>query len=143
MVLDFKSALPKKVEMLELLLRDGLQHVERAISTEAKLWYAEYFIRAGFKKIEVTNFGHPRLLVQSRDAEAILEAVHKLKIVKEEKPHLKCYGMTQRPLNGLRIWLRRDIRLAVWRLPFPLKIFTAAAMQDEPGKSIKRKFRNL
>ncbi len=96
MGVDFKGALPQKVDMLELLLRDGMQHVDRAISTEAKLWYAEYFIRAGFKKIEVTNFGHPRILVQSRDAEEILEAVHKLKIVKEEKPHLKCYGMTRK-----------------------------------------------
>ena len=92
----FKDNLPEKVEMLELLLRDGLQHADTAIQTEAKLWYAEYFLRAGYKKIEVTNFGHPRLLVQSRDAEDILEKVHKLKIVQEKKPHLKCYGMTKR-----------------------------------------------
>jgi len=76
----FKDNLPEKVEMLELLLRDGLQHADTAIQTEAKLWYAEYFLRAGFKKIEVTNFGHPKLLTQSRDAEEILEKVHKLNI---------------------------------------------------------------
>ena len=92
----FKDNLPEKVDMLELLLRDGLQHAETAIQTDAKLWYAEYFLRAGYKKIEVTNFGHPRLLVQSRDAEDILEKIHNLKIVQEKKPHLKCYGMTKR-----------------------------------------------
>jgi hydroxymethylglutaryl-CoA lyase len=92
----FKDNLPEKVDMLELLLRDGLQHADTAIQTDAKLWYAEHFLRAGYKKIEVTNFGHPRLLVQSRDAEEILEKVHKLKIVQEKKPHLKCYGMTRK-----------------------------------------------
>ena len=96
MATEIKAAIPEKVEMLELLLRDGLQHAERAIQTEAKLWYAEYFVKAGFTKIEVTNFGHPKLLVQSRDAEEILEKVHKLKIVQEKKPHLKCYGMTKK-----------------------------------------------
>jgi hydroxymethylglutaryl-CoA lyase len=96
MSMEIKAAIPEKVEMLELLLRDGLQHAERAIQTEAKLWYAEYFIKAGYTKIEVTNFGHPKLLVQSRDAEEILEKVHKLKIVQEKKPHLKCYGMTKK-----------------------------------------------
>lgn len=96
MSMEIKAAIPEKVEMLELLLRDGLQHAERAIQTEAKLWYAEYFLKAGYDKIEVTNFGHPKLLVQSRDAEEILEKVHKLKIVQEKKPHLKCYGMTKK-----------------------------------------------
>ncbi|MFC1895324.1 hypothetical protein ACFL0Q_01490 [Thermodesulfobacteriota bacterium] len=94
--MEIKGTLPEKVEMLELLLRDGLQHAETVIPTEAKVWYAEYLIRAGYKHIEVTNFGHPRILVQSRDAEDVLEAVHKLKIVQEEKPHLKCYGMTRK-----------------------------------------------
>ena len=92
----FKENLPEKVEFLELLLRDGMQHAETTIQTETKLWYAEYFLRAGYTKIEVTNFGHPKILVQSRDAEEILEKVHKLKIVQEKKPHLKCYGMTKR-----------------------------------------------
>ena len=82
--------------MLELLLRDGLQHAETTVPTDAKVWYAEHFVRAGYKYIEVTNFGHPALLSQSRDAEEILERVHKLKIVQEEKPHLKCYGMTRK-----------------------------------------------
>jgi len=94
--LDFKEIFPEKITMLELLLRDGLQHASKAIPTDAKLWYADQFVRAGYKKIEVTNFGHPGFLVQSRDAEEVLEKVHKLKIVQQEKPHLKCYGMTEK-----------------------------------------------
>ena len=91
-----KGELPKKVTMLELLLRDGLQHISRIIPIEAKVWYAEQLILAGYRHIEVTNFGHPRIMVQFRDAEETLERVHKLKIVQEEKPHLKCYAMTKK-----------------------------------------------
>jgi hydroxymethylglutaryl-CoA lyase len=90
------GGLPKEVTMLELLLRDGLQHVSRTVPTDAKIWYAEQMVRAGYKYIEVTNFGHPALLAQTRDAEEALERVHKLKIVQDEKPHLKCYGMTKK-----------------------------------------------
>ncbi|MFO7963517.1 MAG: hypothetical protein R6U50_06325 [Desulfobacterales bacterium] len=88
--------LPQEVTMLELLLRDGLQHASKVIATEGKVWYADQLVRAGYRQIEVTNFGHPALLVQFRDAEEVLERVHKLKIVQEEKPHLKCYGMTKK-----------------------------------------------
>jgi len=91
-----KEVLPEEITMLELLLRDGLQHAPRTIHTEAKLWYANQFVKAGYRIIEVTNFGHPALLSQTRDAEEVLEKVHKLKIVQDEKPHLKCYGMTKK-----------------------------------------------
>ena len=90
------GGLPKEVTMLELLLRDGLQHVSTTVPTEAKIWYADHLVRAGYRYIEVTNFGHPGLLAQSRDAEEVLERVHKLKIVQDEKPHLKCYAMTKK-----------------------------------------------
>ena len=85
MAMEIKGQIPEKVVMLELLLRDGMQHAEKVIQTEAKVWYAEQFIRAGYTKIEVTNFGHPKILVQSRDAEDILEQIHKLKIYQEKK----------------------------------------------------------
>ena len=90
------AQLPEKVEMLELLLRDGLQHATTLIATETKLWYADHFVRAGYKMIEVCNFGHPRILAQSRDAEAMLKQVSELRSVKENKVHLKVYAMTKR-----------------------------------------------
>jgi hydroxymethylglutaryl-CoA lyase len=57
------GSMPAEITMLELLLRDGLQHAPKMIPTEAKLWYADQLVRAGYKYIEVTNFGHPALLV--------------------------------------------------------------------------------
>ena len=50
---------PKKVELGDITVRDGFQHEEKFIDTEAKLWLSEQLILAGFKKIEVTNFGNP------------------------------------------------------------------------------------
>lgn len=93
---ELKGTIPREITMLELLLRDGLQHAPKVINTEAKIWYADQLVKAGYKHIEVTNFGHPALLAQTRDAEEVLERVHKLKVVQEEKPHLKCYGMTRK-----------------------------------------------
>jgi hydroxymethylglutaryl-CoA lyase len=93
---EMKGHLPKEITMLELLLRDGLQHVSNVVPIDAKVWYADHLVKAGYKYIEVTNFGHPSLLIQFRDAEETLERVHKLKIVQQQKPHLKCYGMTKK-----------------------------------------------
>ena len=76
MRLDMQQQLPKKVEMLELLLRDGFQHAPKVIPTETKLWFADQFIRAGYKVIEVTNFSHPKFLPQTRDAEDLLKRVY-------------------------------------------------------------------
>ncbi len=90
---NVSGTIPKKIEVLELLLRDGLQHSPRSLPTEAKLYYAQHFIEAGYKMIEVTNFANPKNMTQFNDAETLLQQVHELDIVKEKKPHLKCYGM--------------------------------------------------
>ena len=63
-----RAQLPQKVEMLELLARDGLQHESTFIPTETKVWFIEQFIEAGYKVVEATNFAHPRGLPQHRDA---------------------------------------------------------------------------
>src|SRR4030042_1412267 len=96
MRMDMRQQLPKKVTMVEVLLRAGLQPATRVIPTETKLWFADQFIKAGYKVIEVTNFSHPRLLPQTRDAEELLKRVWGLDAVKEGRVHLKCYGMTKR-----------------------------------------------
>jgi hydroxymethylglutaryl-CoA lyase len=96
MVDGMNARYPKNIEMLELLLRDGLQHATKRISTEVKLWYADQFMKAGYKRIEVTNFGVPKYLPQTADAEEMLKRVSELQSVKENKPELKVYCMTKR-----------------------------------------------
>jgi len=96
MKLDLRGQLPEKVQMLELLPRDGLQHASKVIPMETKLWYIDQCIRAGYEAIEVTNFAHPRFMPQHDDAEELLKRVWQLDAVKQGKAHLKCYGMTKR-----------------------------------------------
>jgi len=96
MKLDMRGQLPEKVQMLELLPRDGLQHASKFIPMETKLWFIDQCIRAGYEAIEVTNFAHHRFMPQHDDAEELLKRVWQLDAVKQGKVHLKCYGMTKR-----------------------------------------------
>lgn len=64
--------MPKKVTVGDITIRDGFQHEEKFISTEAKKFYLEELIFAGCRDIEVTNLGNPHLMPQFRDAEELL-----------------------------------------------------------------------
>jgi len=64
--------MPKKVMLGDITVRDGFQHLEKFISTPAKIFYAEEMIFAGCRNIEVTNLGNPHLMPQFSDAEEIL-----------------------------------------------------------------------
>ena len=74
---------PKKVTIGDITVRDGFQHEEKFIPTEAKLWVAEQLILAGFKHIEVTNFGNPKGMPQFRDADELLKELRGSKKVKD------------------------------------------------------------
>jgi hydroxymethylglutaryl-CoA lyase len=64
--------MPRKVTIGDITVRDGFQHLEKFISTRAKIFYAEEMIFAGCKNIEVTNLGNPFLMPQFADAEKVL-----------------------------------------------------------------------
>jgi hydroxymethylglutaryl-CoA lyase len=70
---------PKKVVIGDITVRDGFQHEETFIPTEAKIWVAEQLILAGFRHIEVTNLGNPQGMPQFRDAETVLKALRSSK----------------------------------------------------------------
>ena len=72
---------PKQVVLGDITVRDGFQHEERFIPTDAKLWVAEQLILAGFKRIEVTNFGNPRIMPQFKDADELLKSLRSSKKV--------------------------------------------------------------
>ena len=73
---------PKKVKIGEITVRDGFQHEEKFIPTDAKLWVLEQLILAGFKHVETTNFGNPRGMPQFKDADELMQKLHKSKRVK-------------------------------------------------------------
>ena len=64
--------MPKKVTIGDITVRDGFQHLEKFISTQAKITYLEELIFAGCRNIEVTNLGNPRSMPQFSDAEDLL-----------------------------------------------------------------------
>jgi hydroxymethylglutaryl-CoA lyase len=65
----------------DITVRDGFQHEEKFILTDAKLWLAEQLVLAGFKRIEVTNFGSPRVMPQFKDADALFKGLRASKKV--------------------------------------------------------------
>lgn len=67
--------MPKKVTIGDITVRDGFQHEEKFISTDAKIFYAQEMILAGAKEIEVTNLGSPVHIPQFRDAAQVLSAL--------------------------------------------------------------------
>ena len=70
---------PKKVDLGDITVRDGFQHEEKFIPTEAKLWLSEQLILAGYKKIEVTNFGNPKGMPQFKDADELMKGIRNSK----------------------------------------------------------------
>ncbi|MBI5579016.1 MAG: pyruvate carboxyltransferase [Deltaproteobacteria bacterium] len=64
--------MPQKVQIGDITVRDGFQHLEKFISTRAKKFYLEELIFAGCRHIEITNLGNPFLMPQFRDAEEML-----------------------------------------------------------------------
>ena len=64
--------MPRKVTVGDITIRDGFQHLEKFISTRAKIFYLEQLIFAGCRNIEVTNLGNPFLMPQFSDAEELL-----------------------------------------------------------------------
>lgn len=75
---------PKKVVIGDITVRDGFQHEEKFIPTDAKLWMLEELILAGFKHLEVTNLGNPKRMPQFKDADELFKRIRKSKRVKDK-----------------------------------------------------------
>ncbi len=70
---------PKKVQVNDISVRDGFQHEEIWIPTEAKLFYLEELILCGVKHLEVTNLGNPSAMPQFKDADELLKKLRNSK----------------------------------------------------------------
>ena len=68
-----KLQLPERIYLGDITVRDGLQSLEHYYPVELKVKLAEDLILAGFKDLEVTNFGHPKFLPQFKDCEELLD----------------------------------------------------------------------
>lgn len=70
-------AFPEPIVACECWARDGLQSMPVQVSTEHKVEMIERVVRAGFNKVEVTSFSHPKLLPQFADAEEVLRKLER------------------------------------------------------------------
>jgi len=59
----------------ECWARDGLQSMPVLVPTEHKVEMINRIVEAGFKKVEVTSFSHPKLLPQFADAVDVLRQI--------------------------------------------------------------------
>jgi hydroxymethylglutaryl-CoA lyase len=75
--------MPRKVTIGDITVRDGFQHLEKFVSTKAKIFYAQNMILAGCKDIEVTNLGNPYIMPQFSDAEEVLASLRSERFLKK------------------------------------------------------------
>jgi len=75
----YEMNFPKKVRIGDITIRDGFQHEEKFISTDAKVYYAEELILAGVTHIEVTNYGNPHRMPQFKDADEVVKRIRESK----------------------------------------------------------------
>ena len=99
---------PQKVVLGDITMRDGFQHEEKTISTEAKLWSVEQLVLAGFKRLEITNLGSPRGMPQFADADPLLQAIHGSKLLKDKLKDVQLTAVTIREKAAERAFEARQ-----------------------------------
>ncbi|WP_338449942.1 hydroxymethylglutaryl-CoA lyase [Niallia oryzisoli] len=62
---------PEQVTIRDVTLRDGLQNESVFVETEQKIEKVKEIIAAGFKRIEVTSFVHPKWVPTMQDADEL------------------------------------------------------------------------
>lgn len=74
-----KAKFPKKVRIVEVGPRDGLQNEKKTISTEDKAKFIEMLSNSGHQTVEVTSFVRPDRIPQMGDATKLFPMVANLK----------------------------------------------------------------
>jgi hydroxymethylglutaryl-CoA lyase len=70
-----KPALPSRIDIIEVGLRDGIQNEAAFVPTETKIRLLDALIDAGVRRFEATSFVSPRAVPQLRDAAEVLAGV--------------------------------------------------------------------
>ncbi len=68
-------AAAKRIEIVEVGPRDGLQNESANLTTDVKLEFIRRAVEAGLRRIEVASFVNPRRVPRMADAEAIFRAL--------------------------------------------------------------------
>jgi hydroxymethylglutaryl-CoA lyase len=65
------NSLPRKIDIHEVVLRDGIQNEKTLVSTDEKIQLISKLTDCGIRRIEVSSFVNPRLVPQMADAEKL------------------------------------------------------------------------
>lgn len=65
----------RRIEIVEVGLRDGLQNESALLSTEQKMEFIDRLVDAGAKRMEVASFVNPKLVPAMADSDAIMARV--------------------------------------------------------------------
>jgi hydroxymethylglutaryl-CoA lyase len=68
----------RKIEIVEVGPRDGLQSEPGVMPTEAKIDFIHRLVDAGLRRLEVTSFVNPKKVPQMADAEAVLAGLKRV-----------------------------------------------------------------
>ncbi len=82
--------LPKKIKIVEVGPRDGLQNEKEFISTDVKLNYIQKLIDSGLETIEATSFVSPRAIPQMKDSVDLFEKIKTTDSFKKSSVHFPC-----------------------------------------------------
>ncbi len=104
-------AVSRKVTVVEVGPRDGLQNEERFVPTDAKIGFVNALSGSGLSAVEVTAFVSPRKIPQLSDADAVFLGVIKAPGVR--------YPVLVPNVKGLERALRAGVR--------EIAVFTAAS----------------
>lgn len=72
--------LPKKLKIIEIGPRDGLQNEKKNLETEQKVTLIRQLSACGFEEIEATSFVHPKWIPNLSDAEAVISQIKDLPV---------------------------------------------------------------
>jgi hydroxymethylglutaryl-CoA lyase len=72
-----RPSYPSSVVLCECWARDGLQSLPAVVPTARKIEMIDRVTDAGFSKVEVTSFSHPKLLPQFADAAEVLRGIRR------------------------------------------------------------------
>jgi hydroxymethylglutaryl-CoA lyase len=72
----------RKIEIVEVGPRDGLQNDPAMMPTDAKIEFVERLIGAGVRRMEAASFVHPKLVPAMADSDEVMQRVPRLDGVK-------------------------------------------------------------
>eukprot|EP00471_Norrisiella_sphaerica_P011178 CAMPEP_0184504304 /NCGR_PEP_ID=MMETSP0113_2-20130426/52396_1 /TAXON_ID=91329 /ORGANISM="Norrisiella sphaerica, Strain BC52" /LENGTH=362 /DNA_ID=CAMNT_0026893943 /DNA_START=615 /DNA_END=1703 /DNA_ORIENTATION=- len=94
--------LPKRIKIVEVGPRDGLQNEKQSVPAHAKIEFINKLSKTGLSVVEATSFVSPRWVPQMADASEVLNNIERVKGIS--------YPVLCPNMKGLELALRHDVK---------------------------------